>query len=129
MVRRREEAERALNTEKERAQVTLASIADGVITTDTDGWVEYLNPVAEALTGWTTASARGLPLRAILRTVDETAREVTPNPIERVLREERTIEVSAPMLLVRNDGSEIPIVQSAAPMRAGTGKIIGVVLV
>jgi diguanylate cyclase (GGDEF)-like protein/PAS domain S-box-containing protein len=118
-----------LFAEKERAQVTLASIADGVITTDTDGWVEYLNPVAEALTGWTTARARGLPLRAILRTVDETTREVTPNPIERVLREERTIEVSAPMLLVRNDGSEIPIVQSAAPMRARTGKIIGVVLV
>jgi diguanylate cyclase (GGDEF)-like protein/PAS domain S-box-containing protein len=118
-----------LFAEKERAQVTLASIADGVITTDTDGWVEYLNPVAEALTGWTVAPARGLPLRAILRTVDETTREVTPNPIERVLREERTIEVSAPMLLVRNDGSEVPIVQSAAPIRARTGKIIGVVLV
>jgi len=118
-----------LFAEKERAQVTLASIADGVIATDTDGWVEYLNPVAEGLTGWTTASARGLPLEAILRTVDETTRNVTPNPIEMVLREERTIEISATTLLVRNDGSEIPIVQSAAPMRARTGKIIGVVLV
>jgi len=118
-----------LFTEKERAQVTLASIADGVITTDTDGWVEYLNPVAEALTGWTAASARGLPLHAILRTVDETTRKLTSNPIEMVLREERTIEVSAPMLLVRNDSSEIPIVQSAAAIRARTGKIIGVVLV
>jgi diguanylate cyclase (GGDEF)-like protein/PAS domain S-box-containing protein len=118
-----------LFTEKERAQVTLASISDGVITTDTDGWVEYLNPVAEALTGWTTASARGLPLEAILRTVDETTRKVTPNPIEMVLREERTIDVSATTLLVRNDGSEIPVVQSAAPIRARTGKIIGVVLV
>src|SRR5207247_455053 len=118
-----------LFAEKERAQVTLASIADGVITTDTDGWVEYLNPVAEALTGWTTASARGLPLRGIVNTVDETTRKITPNPIEMVLREERTIEVSATMLLVRNDGSEIPIVQSAAPIRARTGKIIGVVLV
>ncbi|TMH57531.1 MAG: EAL domain-containing protein [Betaproteobacteria bacterium] len=118
-----------LFAEKERAQVTLASIADGVITTGTDGWVEYLNPVAEALTGWTTASARGLPLRGIVNTVDETTRKITPNPIEMVLREERTIEVSATMLLVRNDGSEIPIVQSAAPIRARTGKIIGVVLV
>ena len=118
-----------LFAEKERAQVTLASIADGVITTDTDGWVEYLNPVAEALTGWTTVSARGLPLQTILRTVDETTHKATANPIERVLREERTIAVSAPMLLVRKDGSEIPIVQSAAPMRARTGKIIGVVLV
>ncbi|TMH21714.1 MAG: PAS domain S-box protein, partial [Betaproteobacteria bacterium] len=84
-----------LFAEKERAQVTLASIADGVITTGTDGWVEYLNPVAEALTGWTTASARGLPLRGIVNTVDETTRKITPNPIEMVLREERTIEVSA----------------------------------
>jgi len=118
-----------LFAEKERAQVTLASIADGVITTDTGGWVEYLNPVAEALTGWTTVSARGLPLQAILRTFDETTRKVTSNPIEMVLREERTIDVSAPMLLVRNDASEIPIVQSAAPIRARTGKIIGVVLI
>jgi diguanylate cyclase (GGDEF)-like protein len=81
------------------------------------------------LTGWTAASARGLPLHAILRTVDETTRKLTSNPIEMVLREERTIEVSAPMLLVRNDSSEIPIVQSAAAIRARTGKIIGVVLV
>src|SRR5438309_3833455 len=129
MVRRREEAERALNTEKERAQVTLASIADGVITTDTDGRVEYLNPVAEALTGWTSASARGLPLQGIVNTVDETTRKITANPVEMVLREESTIAVPATMLLVRSDASEVPVVQSAAPIRARTGEIIGVVLV
>jgi PAS domain-containing protein len=61
-----------LFAEKERAQVTLASIADGVITTDTEGRVQYLNPVAEALTGWATASAHRLPLRAIFRMIDET---------------------------------------------------------
>ena len=118
-----------LFAEKERAQVTLASIADGVITTDTDGEVEYLNPVAEVLTGWTSASARGRPLQVIVNTVDETTRNITPNPVEMVLREERTIQVPATMLLMRSDGSEIPIVQSAAPIRARTGKIIGVVLV
>src|SRR5882762_7013857 len=118
-----------LFAEKERAQVTLASIADGVITTDIDGHVEYLNPVAEALTGWTSASARGRPLQVIVNTVDETTRKITPDPVEMVLREERTIEVPATMLLMRSDGSEIPIVQSAAPIRARTGKIIGVVLV
>jgi diguanylate cyclase (GGDEF)-like protein/PAS domain S-box-containing protein len=118
-----------LFAEKERAQVTLASIADGVITTDTDGQVEYLNPVAEVLTGWTSASARGRPLQVIVNTVDETTRNITPNPVEMVLREERTIQVPATMLLMRSDGSEIPIVQSAAPIRARTGKIIGVVLV
>jgi diguanylate cyclase (GGDEF)-like protein/PAS domain S-box-containing protein len=118
-----------LFAEKERAQVTLASIADGVITTDTDGWVEYLNPVAEDLTGWTSGAARGLPLQAIFRMIDENSRKPAPNPIELVLREERNVETAATMLLLRNDGSEIPIVQSAAPIRARTGKIAGVVLV
>lgn len=118
-----------LFAEKERAQVTLASIADGVITTDNDGWVEYLNPVAEDLTGWTSGSARGLPLQAIFRMIDETTRKPAPNPIELVLREERTVETAATMLLLRNDGTEIPVVQSAAPIRARSGKISGVVLV
>ena len=118
-----------LFTEKERAQVTLASIADGVITTDTDGWIEYLNPVAEELTAWTTSAARGLPLQAVFRMIDETSRKLAPNPIEMVLHEERTIEVAATMLLVRNDGSEVPIVQSAAPIRDRSGRITGVVLV
>jgi diguanylate cyclase (GGDEF)-like protein/PAS domain S-box-containing protein len=118
-----------LFAEKERAQVTLASIADGVITTDNDGWVEYLNPVAEELTGWKTEAARGLPLQAVFRIVDETTRKLAPSPIELVLREERTVEMAATSLLVRNDGTEIPIVQSAAPIRARSGKITGVVLV
>ena len=114
----RRQAASDLFAEKERALVTLASIADGVITTDTDGWVEYLNPVAEELTGWTTETARGLPMQAILRMVDETNRKVAPNPIEMVLREERTIETASTLLLVRNDGAEVPIMQSAAPIRA-----------
>ncbi len=118
-----------LFAEKERAQVTLASIADGVITTDDDGWVEYLNPVAEDLTGWTADSARGLPLQAIFRMVHETTRQPAPSPIELVLREERTVETAATMLLLRNDGTEVPIVQSAAPIRARSGEITGVVLV
>ncbi len=118
-----------LFAEKERAQVTLASIADGVITTDDDGWVEYLNPVAEDLTGWTADSARGLPLQAIFRMVHETTRQPAPSPIEMVLREERNVETAATMLLLRNDGTEIPIVQSAAPIRARSGEITGVVLV
>ena len=118
-----------LFSEKERAQVTLASIADGVITTDADGWVEYLNPVAVDLTGWTADSARGLPLQAIFRMVHETTRQPAPSPIELVLREERNVETAATMLLLRNDGTEVPIVQSAAPIRARSGEITGVVLV
>jgi len=118
-----------LFSEKERAQVTLASIADGVITTDPDGWVEFLNPVAESLTGWKMSAARGLPLQAICRLTDETSRQPAPNPIETVLRDERTVEVAATMLLVRNDGVEIPIVHSGAPIRGSNGEINGVVLI
>lgn len=125
----RKQAAADLFGEKERAQVTLASIADGVITTDVEGWVEYLNPVAEELTGWNQAAARGLPLQAIFRMLDENSRKLAPNPIEMVLREERTVEIAATMLLMRNDGSEIPITQSAAPIRDRNGKITGVVLV
>ena len=125
----RRQAASDLFEEKERALVTLASIADGVITTDTDGWVEYLNPVAEQLTGWTTATAQGLPMQAIVRMVDETNRKLAANPIEMVLREERTIEAASTLLLVRNDGTEFPIMQSAAPIRARGGEITGVVLV
>jgi diguanylate cyclase (GGDEF)-like protein len=69
------------------------------------------------------------PMRAILRMVDETSRKMAPDPIEMVLREERTIEAAATILLVRNDGTEIPIMQSAAPIRARSGEIAGVVLV
>ena len=118
-----------LFAEKERAQVTLASIADGVITTDTEGRVQYVNPVAEVLTGWATTSAHDLPLQAIVRMIDETSRSPAPSPIEMVLREGRNVEMAATVLLLRNDGSEVPIVQSAAPIRARSGEIIGVVLV
>ena len=118
-----------LFSEKERAQVTLSSIADGVITTDADGWVEFLNPVGESLTGWKMSAARGLPLQAICRLIDETSRQPAANLIDTVLREERTVDVSATMLLVRNDGIEIPIVHSGAPIRGRDGTISGVVLV
>ena len=118
-----------LFAEKERAQVTLASIGDGVITTDIEGWVEYLNPVAEDLTGWKLNNAKGLPIQALFRLVDEANRRPAPSPIELVLNEERTIEAAANILLQRNDGVEIPIVHSAAPIRDRSGRIIGVVLV
>ncbi len=118
-----------LFAEKERAQVTLASIADGVITTDTEGWVTYLNPVAESLTGWVSHNAYGLPVQALFRLVDEANRKPVPSPIELVLREERSTDSNTQMLLQRNDGVEIPIVQSAAPIRDRAGQVVGVVLV
>src|SRR5690349_9722462 len=83
-----------LFSEKERAQVTLASIGDGVITTDINGAIEYVNPVAEDLTGWRMVDAKGVPLPTLLRLIDEPHRRPVPNPIQMVLQQDRTIESS-----------------------------------
>ena len=118
-----------LAKEKERAQVTLASIADGVITTDVDGRVEYLNPLAERLTGRTLADSRGLPLQNILRMVDEKTHAIGPCSVQAVLREKRPVEIVAAMLLVRDDGIRTLVTQSAAPIRDRDGSVAGAVLV
>ena len=125
----RKTAEAQLYAEKERAQVTLASIGDAVITTDTNGLVEYLNPVAEALTAWHLRDAEGLPLEGLLQIVDEKTHQPTADAIERVLREGRPVKIAANTLLVRRDGEEIAIDHSAAPIRDRSGQITGVVLV
>jgi diguanylate cyclase (GGDEF)-like protein/PAS domain S-box-containing protein len=118
-----------LFAEKEVAQVTLASIADGVITTDINGAVEYINPVAEDLTGRNIGAAKGLALETLLRLVDEPNRRTVPNPVEVVMKQDRTIEASPNILLLRDDGTEIPIALSAARIRDRTGVVTGVVLV
>jgi hypothetical protein len=90
-----------LFAEKERALVTLASIADGVITTDTEGWIDYMNPGrAGTHRDGSSRKRAGLPIQALFRLVDEMHQRNVPNPIEMVLREERTIEVAANMLLL-----------------------------
>jgi diguanylate cyclase (GGDEF)-like protein/PAS domain S-box-containing protein len=122
-------AEAQLYAEKERAQVTLASIADAVITTDDRGRVEYLNPVAEALTGWKAHEARGLSLQTIASLVDETTREIPPDLVSRVLSEGRAVKESAKVLLIREDGSEVAVNESASPIRDRNGEITGVVTV
>ena len=125
----RKAAEAELFAEKERAQVTLQSIGDAVITTDTNGLVEYVNPAGEALTGWTLAEAEGLPSRSFVKLIDEQTRLPTLDPIELVLREGRAVELGAKSLLVRRDGVEIAVDETAAPIRDRGGRIIGVVLV
>jgi len=122
-------AEVELFTEKERAQVTLASIGDAVVTTDMRGLIEYVNPAAEQLIGCRGDEARGLPLAAVFGLLDETTREATPDPIESVIREGRAVEVAANVLLLRRDGTEISVDESAAPIRDRSGRITGVVLV
>ena len=122
-------AEAQLFSEKERAQVTLKSIGDAVITTDLRSRVEYFNPVAETLTGWKAEEAEGMPLANVCRMLDETTRQALPDPLERVGREGRTVKAASNVLLLRRDGAEIAINESTAPIRGRNGEIAGVVLV
>ena len=125
----RKRAELEVRAEKERAQVTLNSIADGVITTDNEGVVDYLNPVAETLTGWKLADARGRPVREIIMLRHETQGHSLDNPAEVCLREGRVTEVGQHSVLISRDGREIPIQDSAAPIRDSGGRLAGAVLV
>ena len=125
----RKRAELQLYEEKEKAQVTLQSIGDAVITTDADGCVEYLNPVAEELTGWDSQEARGRPIAEVFHVISETTRQPVDSPITRCLREGRMVEMTEPSLLVNRRGQEISMQDSAAPIRDRAGRLIGVVMV
>lgn len=122
------QTEASLFEEKERAQVTLNSIGDAVITTDTAGRITFLNPVAETATGWRSEEALGRALEDVFRILNESSRKTIENPVTRVLREDRIIGLSNHTLLIRRDGKELHIEDSAAPIRNRHGEIIGVVL-
>lgn len=122
-------AQEALYREKEQAFVTLSSIADGIVTTDRGGTVTYMNPTAERLSGWRTTEALGQPLSTVLPLVSETTRQPIEDIPTRCLREDRTIDLIGGVLLVRRDGTEVPIGDSAAPLRDRNGATIGVVMV
>ncbi len=125
----RRAAEAALIRERERALVTLASIADAVITTDSRGIVEYLNPVAENLTGWPLDEARGEPLPRVCPVLHEGTREPVETSAERVLDEERPMGLTSHLLLARRDGVEFAIDESASPLTDAQGRLTGVVMV
>lgn len=122
-------AQEALYQEKEQAFVTLSSIAEGIITTDRAGKVTYMNPTAERLSGWRTTEALGQPLSTVLPLVSETTRQPIEDIPTRCLREDRTVDLVGGVLLVRRDGTEIPLGDSAAPLRDRNGATIGVVMV
>ncbi len=124
-----EQFETALFEEKERAHVTLESIGDAVIRTDAEGRVEYLNPLAEQLTGWSLSEAQRLPLVQVFRILDEESREIMPDPIGMVTKENRPVKFSDGTLLIRRDGTEFSIDEMAAPIRDPEGKITGLVVV
>ncbi|MDP8963567.1 MAG: EAL domain-containing protein [Cyanobacteriota bacterium] len=125
----RQLAQEALFREKELAQVTLQSIGDAVVTTNGVGLIDYLNPVAEALTGWRKQEVLGKPLSEMARLVNETTHEMVESPVETALREGQIVSHSEPTLLVTSSGREVAVDNSAAPIRASNGQIIGAVLV
>ncbi|MFH7320775.1 ATP-binding protein [Desulfurivibrio sp. D14AmB] len=123
------ENERRLAEEKERLAVTLASIGDGVVATDTTGRVLLLNEVAADLTGWPTAAATGRPLAEVFRIIDGKSGQPRESPVEQVLAAGRVTALAADTTLLARDGRERHIADSAAPIRDREGQVIGVVLV
>ena len=123
------QAERQLREQREWLRVTLNSIGDAVIASDAGGRVTFLNPVAEWLTGWETGEAMGRPVSDVFRIVNETTGEPAEDVVARVLREGRAVPLGNHTALVTRDGRAVPVEDSAAPIKDGAGRVIGVVLV
>jgi PAS domain S-box-containing protein len=124
--RRSEARERA---QREWNEVTLASVGDAVLVTDGAGRVLFLNRVAEELTGWKRAEARGRPVHEVFAIVNESSRERAEDPTVRVLREGKVVGLANHTLLLRRDGAEIPIDDSGAPIWSEDRRVVGTVLV
>jgi PAS domain S-box-containing protein len=123
------QAEQRLRESERRYATTLRSIGDGVIATDPQGRITFLNPVAEALTGWPLAEAMGRPLAEVFRIINETTRQPVEDPVGRVLRENATVGLANHILLISRPGREFPIEDGASPIRDDVGAITGTVLV
>lgn len=121
--------EEALFREKEGAQITLQSIGDGVITTDANSVIDYINPIAEQLTGWRLEDAMGKPVEEVFRAFHEETCEPLENPLTASIRRLRSTKSVRPMLLIRRDGNELYVESTAAPIRDGNGQVAGAVLV
>jgi diguanylate cyclase (GGDEF)-like protein/PAS domain S-box-containing protein len=128
-ITKRKRAEDALLAEKEKLRVTLNSIGDAVIATDTAAIVDYLNPIAEMITGWTLDEARGRSIDEVLdiRNLADSAR--VENPLHVALRDKRIVGLTTNSVLVNRDGVSYHIEDSAAPIMAVDGELIGAVMV
>jgi len=122
-LQRQTEANRRLQT------VTLASIGDGVITTDTQGRITFLNPEAERLTGWTSGEAMGQPVATVFRVVGKENRRPLEDPVEKALTSGEVESFTDHALLLTHDGRELPVLDISAPIRLAGGAMLGVVLV
>jgi PAS domain S-box-containing protein len=118
-----------LEQQREWFQVTLSSIGDGVITTDINSQVTFLNPIAEAMTGWSFDEARGKPIDQVFHIINEDTGLFVANPISSVLQLGTTVGLANRIALVSRSGTVVGIEDSAAPIRNARGSIVGAVLV
>jgi two-component system, cell cycle sensor histidine kinase and response regulator CckA len=126
---KRKRVEIALQASEDRWATTLASIGDAVIATDTSGSTMFMNAVAEGLTGWTLGDALQNPIGEVFHIINEQTRLEVENPVAKVLREGTIMGLANRTLLMKKDGTEVPIDNSGAPIRDKEGKTQGVVLV
>ena len=123
------EFEDALFNEKERIQITLDSIGDGVLSTDLKGNLTYLNRVAEAMTGWSLDDALGRPLEEVFNIVDGATYKTALSPLLRSIKENQRVDLVNNCVLIRRDGFESAIEDSAAPIHGRDGEVVGAVIV
>ncbi|MFH0976185.1 MAG: PAS domain S-box protein [Spirochaetota bacterium] len=122
-------AEKALNESEQRWATTLASVGDAVIATDMNANITFLNKVAETLTGWSMADAAGKPVTDVFNIINEYSRKTVENPVNKTLRNGRITNLANNTVLIRKNGDEVPIDDSAAPIKDKAGSITGVVLI
>src|SRR5262249_16189140 len=118
-----------LAEQRERLRTTLASIGDAVISTDTEGCITNMNAVAESLTGWKLEEAIGHQLDTVFRIVNEETRQPVHNPATKAMREGVIVGLANHTVLIAKGGTELPIDDSAAPIRCAKGEVVGCVLV
>jgi diguanylate cyclase (GGDEF)-like protein/PAS domain S-box-containing protein len=128
MMQRTANAEAPLD-EKARAEETLNSIGDAIVSTDVRGRVTYLNVAGERMTGWSRHEAAGRPMEEIFRIVDASTRNLAPNPMPMAIRENKAFALTADCVLVRRDGVETAIEDSTAPIHDLDGRVTGAVMV
>lgn len=122
-------AQQALHESQERWRVTLESIGDAVVATDASGVVTFANAVAAAIVGQSSEDMVGRPLAEVFKIVNEETRQPLENPVDRVIRDGQVVGLANHTVVLKPDGTEVPIDDSAAPIWDGKGQLIGVVLV
>lgn len=124
-----DQSKRSAEEGRDTIRAALYSIGDAVITADRDGKVQMMNSVAERLTGYQEADARGLPIERVVNIVNQTTRDTVPNPVRRVIQEGKAAGLANHTVMISRTGAEIPIDDSAAPISTPSGAITGAVLV